>query len=62
MLKTLALGAALALSTASAAFAAGEAEITDYVFPHEWPFGSYDTLQLQRACRFTPRSAPPATG
>ncbi len=48
MLKTLALGAALALSAAPVAFAAGEAEITDYVFPHEGPFGSYDTLQLQR--------------
>jgi ubiquinol-cytochrome c reductase cytochrome c1 subunit len=47
MFRTLALGAALAL-TAPAAFAAGEAEITDYVFPHEGPFGSYDTLQLQR--------------
>lgn len=47
MLKTLALGAALALS-ALPALAAGEAEITDYVFPHEGPFGSYDTLQLQR--------------
>jgi ubiquinol-cytochrome c reductase cytochrome c1 subunit len=47
MLKTLALGAALAF-TALPAFAAGEAEITDYVFPHEGPFGSYDTLQLQR--------------
>jgi hypothetical protein len=47
MLKTLALGAALAL-TSLPAFAAGEAEITDYVFPHEGPFGSYDTLQLQR--------------
>ena len=47
MLKTLALGAALALA-APAAFAAGEAEITDYAFAHEGPFGSYDTLQLQR--------------
>ena len=47
MLKTLALGAALALA-APLAHAAGEAEITDYVFPHEGPFGSYDNLQLQR--------------
>ena len=47
MLKTLALGAALALA-APLAHAAGEAEITDYVFPHEGPFGSFDTLQLQR--------------
>lgn len=48
MLRTLALGAALALTASPAAFAAGEAEITDYVFPHEGPFGSYDTMQLQR--------------
>lgn len=47
MLKTLALGAALAF-TALPALAAGEAEITDYAFPHEGPFGSYDTFQLQR--------------
>ena len=47
MLKTLALGAALALA-APAAFAAGEGEITDYAFPFEGPFGSYDTFQLQR--------------
>jgi ubiquinol-cytochrome c reductase cytochrome c1 subunit len=47
MLKTLALGAALVLA-APAAFAAGEGEITDYAFPFEGPFGSYDTFQLQR--------------
>ncbi|MBP1806155.1 cytochrome c1 [Rubellimicrobium aerolatum] len=47
MLRTLALGAAIALS-APAAFAAGEGEITDYAFPHEGPFGSFDTLQVQR--------------
>ena len=48
MLKTLALGAALAL-TALPAFAAGEeAHVTDYAFPFEGPFGSYDKLQLQR--------------
>lgn len=48
MLRSLALGAALALSSALPAFAAGEAEVTDYAFAHEGPFGSYDTLQLQR--------------
>ncbi|TNC72214.1 cytochrome c1 [Rubellimicrobium roseum] len=47
MLKTLALGAALAL-TAPAAFAAGEGHVTDYAFSFEGPFGSYDTMQLQR--------------
>lgn len=47
MLKTLALGAALAL-TALPALAEVEAEITDYAFPFEGPFGSYDKLQLQR--------------
>lgn len=50
MLRTLALGAALALA-APLAHAAGEAEVTDYVFPHEGPFGSYDTLQLQRGLK-----------
>lgn len=40
------LGALLALPLP--AFAAGEGEVTDYAFPHEGPFGSYDTLQLQR--------------
>ena len=47
MLKTLALGAALAL-TAFPAFAEGEAHVTDYAFSFEGPFGSYDKLQLQR--------------
>jgi ubiquinol-cytochrome c reductase cytochrome c1 subunit len=48
MLRSLALGATLAVATAFPAFAAGEAEITDYVFAHEGPFGSYDTMALQR--------------
>jgi len=42
--------AALALSTGGA-MAAGEAEITDYAFSFEGPFGSYDTLQLQRGLK-----------
>lgn len=48
MLRTLALGALLALPLAAPARAAGEPEITDYEFPFEGPFGSYDHLQLQR--------------
>jgi ubiquinol-cytochrome c reductase cytochrome c1 subunit len=49
MLKTLALGSALALSLLPAASrAAGEGEVTDYAFPFEGPFGSFDTLELQR--------------
>ena len=48
MLKTLALGTALAL-TALPALAAGEGgHVTDYAFSFEGPFGSYDTMQLQR--------------
>ncbi len=47
MLKTLALGAALAL-TALPAFAEGEGHVTDYAFSFEGPFGSFDKLQLQR--------------
>jgi ubiquinol-cytochrome c reductase cytochrome c1 subunit len=47
MLKTLALGAALAL-TALPAFAEGEGHVTDYAFSFEGPFGSYDKMQLQR--------------
>lgn len=41
---------AFALSTGGA-MAAGEAEITDYAFSFEGPFGSYDTLQLQRGLK-----------
>ncbi|WP_210530119.1 cytochrome c1 [Rubellimicrobium arenae] len=47
MFKTLALGAALAIS-ALPAFAEGEGHITDYAFSFEGPFGSFDKLQLQR--------------
>ena len=43
--------AALAVST-SAAFAAGGAgQVTDYAFPFEGPFGTYDQLQLQRGLK-----------
>ena len=50
MLKTLTLGAALALAVTAgmARAAATETEIVDFAFPFEGPFGSYDTLQLQR--------------
>jgi ubiquinol-cytochrome c reductase cytochrome c1 subunit len=47
MLKTLALGTALAFS-ALPAFAEGEGHVTDYAFSFEGPFGSYDKMQLQR--------------
>jgi ubiquinol-cytochrome c reductase cytochrome c1 subunit len=47
MLKTLALGAALAL-TGLPALAEGEGHVTDYAFSFEGPFGSFDTMQLQR--------------
>jgi ubiquinol-cytochrome c reductase cytochrome c1 subunit len=47
MFKALTLSTALALS---AGFAAAETErhITDFDFPFEGPFGSYDQMQLQR--------------
>lgn len=50
MLKKLTLGTALALGLTTGAVhaAATEVEIIDFAFPHEGPFGSYDTLQLQR--------------
>ena len=44
---TLTAIAALALTTGPA-FAAGEAEVTDYDFSFEGPFGSFDQMQLQR--------------
>ena len=47
MLKKIILSAALAFG-AGAAHAAGEGETTDYAFPFEGPFGSYDQMQLQR--------------
>jgi ubiquinol-cytochrome c reductase cytochrome c1 subunit len=50
MIRTLALTAAVAFGLSSgAALAAGAAgEVTDFAFPHEGPFGSYDQMQLQR--------------
>jgi ubiquinol-cytochrome c reductase cytochrome c1 subunit len=50
MIRTLALTAAVAFGLSSgAALAAGKAgEVTDFAFPHEGPFGSYDQMQLQR--------------
>ena len=48
-LRTLTLTAALALGlSAGAASAEVETEITDFAFPFEGPFGSFDTNQLQR--------------
>lgn len=50
MIKTILLSSALALGlSAGAASAAGEApKVTDFAFPFEGPFGSYDQMQLQR--------------
>lgn len=50
MIRKLALTALTALSLSAApALAAGEGtHVTDYAFPFEGPFGSYDQAQLQR--------------
>jgi ubiquinol-cytochrome c reductase cytochrome c1 subunit len=50
MIRTLALTAVLALGLSSGAALAAETEshVTDFAFPHEGPFGSYDQMQLQR--------------
>ena len=49
MLRNLALSAAAALALAAPAAAQEhESHITDYAFPFEGPFGSFDTNQLQR--------------
>ncbi len=45
---TLTAVAALALGTAPAIAAEVEVEITDFAFPFEGPFGSFDQMQLQR--------------
>ena len=45
---TLTAATALALTTGQAMAAGAESEITDYAFPFEGPFGSYDQMQLQR--------------
>lgn len=53
MLSTLTKGlAVLAFSTSAAlAAGAGDTEITDYDFPFEGPFGTYDQNQLQRGLK-----------
>ncbi len=50
MIKSLTRTTALALGLMAGgmAHAAAEGEIHDYAFPFEGPFGSYDTMQLQR--------------
>lgn len=50
MIRNIALTttAALALSAGVALAAGGHAEITDYAFAHEGPFGRFDENQLQR--------------
>ena len=45
---TLTAAMALALTAGQVAAAGAEAEITDYDFSFEGPFGSYDQMQLQR--------------
>ena len=48
-LRTLTLTAALALGVSAGAVSAEvETELTDFAFPFEGPFGSFDTNQLQR--------------
>lgn len=52
MFRKLTLTAAAALAmTAGGAHAAAEGKVTDYDFPFEGPFGSYDTMQLQRGLK-----------
>ena len=52
-LKTVTRALAALVLSASAALAAGgeETHITDYAFPFEGPFGSYDQTQLQRGLK-----------
>lgn len=45
---TLTAATALALTAGHATAAEVDVEITDYAFPFEGPFGSYDQMQLQR--------------
>lgn len=45
---TLTVATTLALTSGQAIAAELETEITDYAFPFEGPFGSYDQMQLQR--------------
>ena len=52
MLRTLTMTALTALAlSAGAATAATEIEVIDFDFPFEGPFGSYDTMQLQRGLK-----------
>lgn len=49
MFRKIALTAsALAISASAAMAAGGHAELTDYAFAHEGPFGKFDQFQLQR--------------
>ncbi|MCG6882392.1 MAG: cytochrome c1 [Silicimonas sp.] len=49
MIRKIALSAALALGVAGQVNAAGgEAHVHDFAFSFEGPFGTYDTMQLQR--------------
>lgn len=50
MMRKLVLSAAvaLALPAGAAVAAVTESHVEDFAFPHEGPFGTYDTMQLQR--------------
>ena len=48
MLRTITLAAVAALALSPVSAAEEEAHVTDYAFPFEGPFGSYDQFQLQR--------------
>ncbi len=48
MLKTITLTVSLALAAGGAMAAGTQGHVHDFAFPHEGPFGTYDTLQLQR--------------
>jgi ubiquinol-cytochrome c reductase cytochrome c1 subunit len=48
MLRTATLGLALSLAALPLGAAEVETHVTDYQFAFEGPFGSYDTMQLQR--------------
>ncbi|MBM2575476.1 cytochrome c1 [Jannaschia sp. Os4] len=51
MKKIITTLAALAVSTSAALAAGGDYEVTDYAFPFEGPFGTYDQNQLQRGLK-----------
>jgi ubiquinol-cytochrome c reductase cytochrome c1 subunit len=48
ILKTIVLAAGVALAAGGAQAAGKEGHVRDFAFPHEGPFGTFDTLQLQR--------------